>query len=206
MSLPPPQGRLLDDGHVEWTHNCNGREVVATLPMPPWSVVGKKVEPSVHCTACGLHGWVWIAAESPEVDPVGNPWGQFKDAREALGAVMHVREGLAEGRYCECPVPDLLGLMCVACRLRHRGQEVAAVHRLVDAHDFVPGKLGGLMCAVCTQPEKAARHHGQPAVGRTSWGDSVQGVLPAESPEPGEVGTSPQRIQMTRQDTDGGET
>lgn len=51
MSLPPPKGRLLDDGHVEWTHDCMTGPVVATLPMPPWQVVGDRVEPSVHCTA-----------------------------------------------------------------------------------------------------------------------------------------------------------
>ena len=67
MSLPPPKGLLLDDGHVEWTHTCQGREVVATLPMPPWRVVGDHAEPSVICTRCDMHGWVHIA------EPGGQP-------------------------------------------------------------------------------------------------------------------------------------
>ena len=63
MGLPPPDGILLDDGHVEWTHNCNGEETVAILPMPPWSVVGDRVEPSVHCDNCRIHGWVSVTRE-----------------------------------------------------------------------------------------------------------------------------------------------
>lgn len=93
--------------------------------------------------------------------------------RRALGA----REAIDEGRYCECAEPDLSGaaLMCFRCDLRNRDQEIAAVHRIVDAHDFVPGKLGGLMCAVCTNKEDIPRHHGVGEVGRTSWGTEVQG-------------------------------
>ena len=105
-----------------------------------------------------------------------NPFGAFADARDVLRAALHAWEGVAEGRYCECAEPNLTGgLMCLRCRLRNKDQEIAAVHRLVDAHDFVPGKLRGLMCAVCTMGEDAPRHHGVPAVGRTSWGTSVQG-------------------------------
>jgi hypothetical protein len=90
VSLPQPAGRLLPDGHVEWTHTCQGREVVATLPMPPWRVLGDRVDPSVHCTACGMHGVVQIEAtccdiHGPKCEPpselccrrcpeAGHPW------------------------------------------------------------------------------------------------------------------------------------
>lgn len=52
---------LLPDGHVEFTHECNGEGATATLPMPPWRVlVGTPltVEPSVRCRSCGWHGWI----------------------------------------------------------------------------------------------------------------------------------------------------
>lgn len=104
--------------------------------------------------------------------------GSFRDARDAFRAALNARQGIAEGpRYCECAEPDLStgGLMCLHCQLRNRDQEVAAVHRIVDAHAFEPGQLGGLMCAVCTQLESDHRHHGVPAIGRTSWGTVVHG-------------------------------
>lgn len=95
-----------------------------------------------------------------------------------LKMVFDSRAAVDEGRYCECEQPSLIAdeLMCGHCLLRNRGQEVKRVHRSVDAHEFVPGKLRGLMCKVCTQTADAPRHHGTPAVGRTSWGTDVQGV------------------------------
>lgn len=99
-------------------------------------------------------------------------------AKAAFKMAMDAREGVAEGRYCECEQPSLNGdaLMCGHCLLRNKDQEIARLRRSVDAHEFVPGKLRGRMCAVCTQFEDESRHHGQPAVGRTSWGTTVQGV------------------------------
>lgn len=101
-------------------------------------------------------------------------------ARAAFKMAMDAREGVTQGRYCECEQPSLNGdaLMCGHCLLRNRGQEIRRLHRIVDAHSFVPGKLRGRMCAMCTHWEDDPRHHGQPAVGTTSWGESVQGLAP----------------------------
>lgn len=96
----------------------------------------------------------------------------------ALRMAMECRTTLAEGRYCECEQPSLVddALMCGSCLLRNRDQEITRIHRSVDPHGHVPDELGGRMCAVCTMWPDDPRHHGQPAVGRTSWGDTVWGV------------------------------
>lgn len=103
---------------------------------------------------------------------------ETSDLRAIIRMAMGARIAADEGRYCECAEPSLRGmdLMCGACLLNNRGQEIRRIHRSVDAHGHVPGKLGGYMCATCTQGPNDPRHHGQPAVGRTSWGTSVQGV------------------------------
>src|SRR5216684_3532919 len=90
-----------------------------------------------------------------------------------LGIAIRARASSDRGEYCECVEPDLVGrgLMCGACLRNNRDQERAAVDRLVQAHDFVPGKLGGLMCAVCTMGQEVPRHHGVSEVGRCSWGE-----------------------------------
>jgi hypothetical protein len=56
-----PRARLLEDGHVEFTHCCNGEDVAGILPMPPWRVTKTDpltVEPSVSCAVCGVHGFI----------------------------------------------------------------------------------------------------------------------------------------------------
>lgn len=95
-----------------------------------------------------------------------------------LGAALNAWLAAKEGRYCECEHPVLVGpdLMCGQCLLQNKDQEIARVHRSVDAHEFVPGKLRGLMCAVCTREREEPRHYGCPAIGRTSWGTDVPGV------------------------------
>lgn len=104
------------------------------------------------------------------------------EAADEIRRVFAVRDRVARGIYCECPQPDLRGaaLMCFACNCRHRGQEVAAVHRLVDAHAFVPRDANDPFwahwCAVCTQLDEHPRHHGEPSVGTTSWGLTIQGA------------------------------
>ena len=96
----------------------------------------------------------------------GNPRSVLRIAFRARGAA-------AKGRYCQCLEPQLTGkdLMCGVCLLQNQDQERRAVDRLVGAHDFVPGKLGGRMCATCTMPERAPRHHGVSEIGRCSWGE-----------------------------------
>lgn len=57
----PPRAVLLEDGHVEFTHDCLGETLAGVLPSPPWRVVTRaplQVEPSVQCFRCGLHGWI----------------------------------------------------------------------------------------------------------------------------------------------------
>lgn len=56
-----PTARLLDDGHVEWTHLCVSGVVVAPLPQPQWTVETADpltVKPSVGCGSCDWHGWI----------------------------------------------------------------------------------------------------------------------------------------------------
>lgn len=108
----------------------------------------------------------------------------FEEAAEAIRVALECRERSERGIYCECAAPDLRGvaLMCFACQCRHRGQEVAAVHRIVDAHDFEPStrfsnaELNAGFCLHCTRGVDDPRHNGVPAIGRTSWGEDVPGV------------------------------
>ena len=95
------------------------------------------------------------------------------DYMPILGIALRSRSAADAGQYCECTDPLLTGadLMCGACLLRNKDQERAAVDRLVKAHDFVPGKLGGLLCATCTYSASAPRHHGVDEPGRCSWGE-----------------------------------
>jgi hypothetical protein len=93
-----------------------------------------------------------------------------------LGIAARARLAADAGRRCECPEPELTGedLLCGACLLNNKNQERRKVTKLVQAHDFVPGKLGGRMCSVCTMPERAERHHGVAAIGRCSWGEEIR--------------------------------
>lgn len=55
------EAQLLDDGHVQFTHECRNGTETTVLPSPPWKVTNTEpltVEPSVHCTECGWHGWI----------------------------------------------------------------------------------------------------------------------------------------------------
>lgn len=99
------------------------------------------------------------------------------DVAELLRMTVASLGATEAGEYCECDTPTGEALACGHCLRRSKSAELIAVHRIVDAHEFVAGKLRGLMCAVCTQVETDPRHHGTPAVGRTSWGESVQGVV-----------------------------
>lgn len=100
------------------------------------------------------------------------------DWRELAIASLCARVAADEGRYCQCAQPSVTGLdlMCGECLLQNRDQEIKRLHSIVDAHEFIPGKLRGLMCKICTQTVQEPRHHGVPAVGRTSWGTEVTGV------------------------------
>lgn len=93
----------------------------------------------------------------------------------AIGA--RARLAAADGRRCECAEPELVGadLLCGACLLENRDQERRGVDRLVNAHEFVPGKLSGRMCAVCMGRVSLPRHRGTDEVGRCSWGELRQG-------------------------------
>ena len=99
--------------------------------------------------------------------------------RLLLRTALSSRVGSDEGRYCECPEPELIGaaLMCFRCERRNRSQEVAACHRIADAHAFTPDRRVAFMCGVCTMWEDDPRHRGVPAQSRTSWGELVQGVV-----------------------------
>lgn len=65
--------------------------------------------------------------------------------------------------------------MCGACLHENKDQERCAVDRLVNAHEFVPGKLAGRMCSVCSGWADWPRHHGVHEVGRCSWGERRRG-------------------------------
>lgn len=81
--------------------------------------------------------------------------------------------GVERGEYCECAAPKSLGMACATCERRIKSEEVRQVIAIVGCHTFVPGKLDGYMCKVCTMWPHTPRHHGVAAVGRTSWGDRV---------------------------------
>lgn len=61
---------LDDDGkHVWQGHDCeDGERVTSILPWPTWHVVGQKVEPSIHCLRCGLHGFFDLVVDAPRHD------------------------------------------------------------------------------------------------------------------------------------------
>ena len=107
-----------------------------------------------------------MAADRPTPDDVV---GMFRRA-------MTSRDLVDQGVFCECDEPDAPGLMCHRCDRRNRDAELRAVHRIVDAHDFVPRNGNQPICEVCTGTEGQPRHRGVGAVGRTSWGEDVQGV------------------------------
>lgn len=104
------------------------------------------------------------------------------DASTLVAIALRARAAADQGRYCECAEPELVGddLLCGACLLNNRDQEVKAVLRLVSAHEFVPStrfksaEFNAHFCAVCTQSVDHPRHHGVHSVGRTSWGDEVR--------------------------------
>lgn len=89
-----------------------------------------------------------------------------------------------KGRYCECADPLIKGkdLMCGACLLRNRDQEIAAVIHLVEAHEFEPStkfksaEFNAHFCKRCMQSVDHERHHGVSGVGRTSWGTEVHPI------------------------------
>lgn len=104
-------------------------------------------------------------------------FGEMLDSGDFGGlfrAVLESREAADRGEYCECAEPLGDGMSCGRCLRRSKVRELAAVHRIVDAHDYEPGRIG--MCDRCSCFEDAPRHHGTPAEGRTSWGDTVPGV------------------------------
>ncbi|MCW6003791.1 hypothetical protein K1W54_04240 [Micromonospora sp. CPCC 205371] len=87
MNDTTPTARLLDDGHVEWTHLCVSGVVVAILPNTEWTVVSTdplKVTPSVGCGLCDWHGWIDNGACWP-------PYPTAK-AREAVSARESAKE------------------------------------------------------------------------------------------------------------------
>lgn len=111
------------------------------------------------------------------------------DAGPLLGIAMRARIAAGNGDFCECNEPELTGadLMCEACLRNNRDQERRAVRRLVEHHDFVPGKVAGFFCKICVGPQEWPRHHGVDGVGRTSWGEEVR---PPYVGIPNSVGTS----------------
>lgn len=57
--------RHLGEPHVQWVHSCGSNEnrEQVTLPNGPWTVTFDDEDrmtatPSIHCTACGTHGWI----------------------------------------------------------------------------------------------------------------------------------------------------
>lgn len=97
-----------------------------------------------------------------------------------IGIALRARMDADEhGIYCECAQPEVEGddLLCGECLHNNRVQELKLLYRYYGPHDFVPGKLGGHMCAVCVYPETEPRHHGVPHFATTSWG---QRLSPAE--------------------------
>ena len=58
-----------DGVHIWISHDCPSERVTFLLPHPPWGVVEREgdtwVDPSVHCTACGLHAFLRIE-KNPE--------------------------------------------------------------------------------------------------------------------------------------------
>lgn len=110
-------------------------------------------------------------------DYQANRWNEMlanADFGSVVRAVFESREAAERGEFCDCSEPVGDGLSCGRCLRQSKSQELAAVHRLVDAHDFVSGRLG--FCGICMCAEDAPRHHGQPAEGRTSWGERVAGA------------------------------
>lgn len=93
------------------------------------------------------------------------------DVGPVLGVAARAILAQDEGRYCECADPVLAGddLLCGACLLNNKDQERRRCAVICDAHDFVPGPCGGLMCKVCMCSESAPRHHGVDATPRYSW-------------------------------------
>lgn len=49
-----------DGQHVWIGHSGNGTDTATMLPWPKWSAVNGRVQPSIHCLACGYH---------PAIDP-----------------------------------------------------------------------------------------------------------------------------------------
>ena len=98
------------------------------------------------------------------------------DVLDMFRRSMNSRDLADQGIYCECDEPDVPGLMCHRCDRRNRDAELRAVHRIVDSHDFVPRNGSQPICEVCTGVEGQPRHHGIGEIGRTSWGEDVQGV------------------------------
>lgn len=100
------------------------------------------------------------------------------DMRAVLRILHRAREAAAEGRYCECAAPELTGqdLLCAGCLHHNWGQETRAVIAIVEAHDFTPreGPIMARFCARCMMTEDDPRHHGTPAVGRTTYGTEIR--------------------------------
>lgn len=76
-----------------------------------------------------------------------------------------------------------MGLTCDTCSRRIRAAELRAIIRIVGCHEYVPGLLGGMMCAVCTMERTSPRHNGQASVGVTSWDARVYPNSPSASNE-----------------------
>lgn len=82
----------LDDDkeHVWFAHNClNDKRITTILPQPKWRVVGTKVEPSIHCTACGCHGFFDLRIDAPVAGGTDTPKGTclcgHSESAHALG-------------------------------------------------------------------------------------------------------------------------
>lgn len=95
------------------------------------------------------------------------------DAAGVVRIALQARAAQDEGRYCECAAPVLAGadLMCGACLLNNRNQELRNLDASRGPHEFEPGALEGMMCAVCTCWEPDIQHHGGAAKAKTSWGE-----------------------------------
>lgn len=76
-----------DGEHVWLRHKCVNGIDYSMLPYPTWRAVSGKVQPSIHCKACGLHYFAEIE-EAPNMKS-----GKMK-ITDPLGALARMKEVL----------------------------------------------------------------------------------------------------------------
>lgn len=109
------------------------------------------------------------ATQHPDLAAALDPF----DPGAVIGIALRARAAQDDGRYCECVEPLTAGadLMCGACLLNNRNQELRHLDASCGPHAFEPGAMDGAFCAICTHLEEKRWHHGEPRPARTSWGE-----------------------------------